>query len=132
MLAQSFMSAADLGVTEPQRDALQKVLVLLETGKLKHIPEKEINFIEPEEDHFSGMFNMGWTTVGHSCGTVGCIKGNAELISGVELSSYQNDALHELFYTVEMNGRDITTSQAARALRSYLTTGDANWAEAVA
>lgn len=35
MLAQSFKSADELGITEPQRNALHKTLVLLETGHAK-------------------------------------------------------------------------------------------------
>jgi hypothetical protein len=32
MLAQNFMTAADLGISEAQLDALRKTLVLFETG----------------------------------------------------------------------------------------------------
>lgn len=130
MLAQSFLPAADLGITEPQRDALMKTLVLLETGKLRHVPEEELVNYARRPPAFAGLFNMAHVRFEHDCGTVGCIKGTAEMISGVSLDCL-GPALHELFYTACMNGRDITPDQAATALRSYLSTGDAKWHEAI-
>ena len=43
MLAQSFKTALELGIKDEQLDALQKVLVLLETGKLTHVPADNSN-----------------------------------------------------------------------------------------
>jgi hypothetical protein len=141
MLAQSFMSAADLGISDQQRDALQKTLVLLETGKLEHIPtalslpDEEQEVVPPE---FGGTFNMRWWSFAHNCGTAGCIGGTAEMISGVGFGMWgAHPGLSKLFWPVSIFEKEedldsITTSQAAHALRSYLTTGDAKWAEAVA
>jgi hypothetical protein len=132
MLMQNFKSAADLGISEPQKEALMKTLVLLETGRLVHVRETELDYSKAVDrrSSFTGHFNMMDVFFEHKCGTVACIKGTAELISGVTVGG--TIALDELFYTNYMNGRDITPDQAAVALRSYLTTGDARWDLAVA
>ena len=134
MLMQNFRTAADLGITEPQKEALMKTLVLLETGKLEHAKLGD----RPSGDYreggeFTGHFNMGrWQAV-EECGTVCCIAGTAELIGGVKFPTENygsNYALKHLFWVGGFFGGDIsyiTPAQAAVALRSYLTTGDANW-----
>lgn len=138
MLAQSFQSAADLGITEPQRDALMKTLVLLETGKLTYAYMDINEFDSTIHPKFDGLFNMGtWVTFSHKCGTIACIGGTAELIGNVSFgeASHGNlpTKLRQLFYATGAAGswRDITPAQAATALRSYLATGDAKWHEAV-
>ncbi|HDA7126280.1 TPA: hypothetical protein O5T86_001284 [Staphylococcus aureus] len=133
MLMQSFQSAADLGISEAQKEALMKTLVLLETGKLKHVP------IPGETDGlrtfgFSHQFNMSDWGAPSPCGSICCIGGTAELIGGLEeyelfKASENNRGLDVLFFSA--SGMSANTSQTARALRSYLTTGDAKWAEAV-
>ena len=136
MLAQSFMSAAALDITEPQRNALQKVLVLLETGRLLHTPLVRTDGSDPYPK-FTGRFNMSlWQADEPGCGTVCCIGGTAELVGDVSFDGWilSQDGLYNLFrppYSVGPWGQ-ITPTQAARALRSYLTCGDAKWAEAVA
>jgi len=141
MLAQSFQSAADLGITEPQKDALIKTLKLMETGKIDHFADDLDGDVMYRKDRkFSGLFNMVMWAGDHECGTVCCIGGTAELIGNVTFGAdfgqdLQNSALEGLFCPREVNWRDwrsITPAQAARALRSYLTTGDAKWSEAVA
>lgn len=133
MLAQSFLSHEQLGITEPQLSALQKTLVLLETGKLAHIPVTAK--FASKSTNFTGHFNMAWWSNEHGCGTVGCIGGTAEMIGEVKFARYHNNKnLSELFepYSLGDEWDDITPAQAATALRSYLTTGDAKWSEAVA
>jgi hypothetical protein len=139
MLAQSFKSAVELGITEPQRDALCKTLVLLETGKLEHAYSDINGFDATVRPKFDGLFNMGtWGTVSQRCGTVACIGGTAELIGNVSFGQLPHHNLpinlRKLFYAtgVQSNWRDITPAQAATALRSYLTCGDAKWHEAIA
>lgn len=134
MLAQNFKTADELEISEEQHDALRKVLVLLETGKLRYVPYEQLDF-SPGEHVFSGHFNM--TTFGdnHACGTAACIAGTAQLISGVKFVGMDRpEGLSDLFYaeSLDHSGPDdpldkITVDQAARALRSYLTTGDARW-----
>jgi hypothetical protein len=134
MLMQNFKSAADLEITEPQKDALIKTLVLLETGKLVHSKPEELRPFSPtdEEAPFTGHFNMACWRTKYPCGTVGCIGGTAELVGGCSFDNYEeNHALLHLFNPFNQWGDstwpDITDAQASTALRSYLTTGDACW-----
>lgn len=138
MLAQSFKPAAELDITEPQRDALCKTLVLLETGKLQHVPIYDRDIGADPGPSFEGKFNMAQYNVRTECGTVMCLCGTAEMIGDVQFSDNWNDGLDELFRPTIKGKLDIslwrriTPSQAATALRSYLTTGDAKWHEALA
>jgi hypothetical protein len=135
MLMQNFKTASDLGLTEPQKEALMKTLVLLETGKLEHSKAFDFSYEEEPTRAFSGKFNMRyWTEAGPQCGTIACIGGTAELISGVKFEYSMVSGLRDLFQPALINmanWADITPAQAATALRSYLTTGDARWDLAV-
>ena len=138
MLMQNFKSASDLGITEAQFDGLRKTLVLLETGKLMHVDLNKTAIIE-KEGSYTGHFNMSvWNTV-TACGTACCIRGTAELVGNCKFNTSGTDNLNELFFARHsMTGEraklwnEITPTQAATALRSYLTTGDARWDLAVA
>ncbi len=140
MLAQNFKSAAELRLTDPELSALQKTLVLLETGKLIHAVPDEAPC---QTRSFTGHFNMAWWDLEVGCGTICCIGGTAELIGGLQQDSLDrrsslNPELNNLFYPgIErplggVSLMSITPEQAATALRSYLTTGDARWDLAVA
>jgi hypothetical protein len=137
MLAQNFKTAADLGISDAELDALIKVLGMLERGEIT-------------ENHFHmARFWM-------ECGTVGCLCGWANQISGgaafpelnastTEISLFfrMPDAARALFTmgmgsdSPERTGLNVFVQRRARphhaatALRSYLTTGEANWAEAL-
>jgi hypothetical protein len=130
MLAQSFKSAAELDISERQKDALVKTLTLLETGKLVHVPNIPRKTI-PDYGDFTGHFNMGyWREHGETCGTVCCIAGTAELVGQVSFEDWMDKPyLSELFGPAQIisEWEKISVSQAATALRSYLTTGNANW-----
>lgn len=134
MLMQNFKSSADLGITEPQKEALMKTLVLLETGALSYIPIDDLKPVTNKKliKIYTGGFNMAYWHSAHSCGTAGCIGGTAEKVGGVSFEEVP-DNLHALFYP-SVVGRfyNIRPNEAATALRSYLTTGDPKWAEAVA
>ena len=131
MLAQSFMTADDLEISERQKDALIKTLVLLETGKLKHTQRPVDGTYLGENGKFTGQFNMNqWRHTYRECGSICCIGGTAELIGRVSFAEASGN-LHRLFYpsilVASNDWNHITPAQAARALRSYLTTGDARW-----
>ncbi len=139
MLAQNFKSAADLGITEPQFDALRKTLVLLETGKLRHVSMGSSICALQHRKQFCGQFNMNQWAAWNDCGTVACIGGTAELVGNLEPHSFdhpmhKHPQLLHLFYpeTPMSAWSGITPAQAATALRSYLTIGDARWDLAVA
>lgn len=132
MLAQSFLSADDLELSERQRDALIKTLVLLETGKLTHVHANDISIGFELDDYtnykFSGYFNMAVWHEHYNCGTVACIGGTAEMIGQVEFNPGISAALRELFYPRRHVAlANVTVKQAAQALRNYLTTGHAHW-----
>lgn len=118
MLAQNFKTAADLRISEAEHGALVTVLGLLER---EEIPAEK--------------FTM--RTIGApECGCAGCILGWTGVVSmAVTERLYRsagrgNRPLDRLFYDpAAMDVRD--PALAAVALRSYLTTGEANWAEAV-
>jgi hypothetical protein len=149
MLAQNLKTSIELKITDAQRSALIKTLVLLETGKLEYTPVELQNeegryyhrpyALSYSEPSFDGGFNMGvWSVVYEDCGTVACIGGTAELIGNVTFENYlveSNDELRELFYpfdslrTSPVEYENITPAQAAHALRNYLTNGKANWGE---
>lgn len=131
MLAQNFKTAEELGLTEEQVDALKKVLVLLETEKLKESsPYPNFTPYHDKLPEFTGHFNIGHWMAKTRCGTVACIGGTAELLAGKRVFGGINGdhppMLHYLFYPP---GLRATTEQAARALRNYLTNGDAQWNE---
>jgi hypothetical protein len=150
MLAQNFKSAAELGLSEKQFDALVKTLKLMETDQLRHV---EVSFgrgcsvghvVGLDGVHygssgdrgtkFSGLFNMTIWNEAADCGTVACIGGTACLIAGEDVffASPDTSELSILFYPPnDLNYNDISTEEAARALRSYLTTGEARWEEII-
>lgn len=135
MLAQNFKSAADLCITEPQKEALVKTLVLLETGKLEYSKAFNFDYDDEPANKFSGRFNMRYWTEHSDCGTIACIGGTAELISGVKFPYAHNAGLRKIFQPGAVfmeKWADITPAEAATALRSYLSTGDARWDLAVA
>lgn len=123
MLAQNFKTAEDLGITEAKVGALIKVLGRLERGELNH--SFEINT--------PTGFNMANYFATAECGTIGCIAGWADSILPERehfMGVPWKDKLAELFHGGE-NPRSVTPEQAAIALRSYLTTGEARWDLAV-
>lgn len=139
MLAQNFKTAADLGITDPELDALIKVLGMLERGEI------------PDRAFTMRQFRPTWSDraqdIAKECGTIGCLCGWANFVSGGEAFlqavtgrlSFPTEAIHDLFAIqrdeddrlIPRIWRDATIESAAIALRSYLNTGKANWAEAL-
>lgn len=140
MLAQNFKTAADLGISELRHGGLIKTLGVLERGEVRHVPVPYSRFVYKPQN-WDALFNMSnlWTDA--TCGTAACIAGTSDLIFGTDFVSAgcvnwpEDSRLDDLFCPNGIDEEiwgDITTAQAATALRSYLTTGDANWAEAIA
>lgn len=141
MLMSSYKSSADLGITEPQRQALIKTLALMETGKIRHYEVDDYAEYTPTiKRKFRGLFNMdGWQANYEECGTVACIGGTAEMIGKVSFNLSPPRValgglntslpLFQLFYPscLPVSYYEITVAQAATALRSYLTIGDPRW-----
>lgn len=135
MLAQNFKTAADLGISNTNLEALIKVLGMLERGELQHTPD-------PETFEGSDGFNMADYNFSdtNACGTVHCIAGWCDRLFktdfvGLHMISPPEGlphSLNDLFSGAPGKNWNTTAGQAAVALRSYLTTGDPNWAEAFA
>lgn len=132
MLQQNFQTPEALGLTAPQHRALVLTLNALERGELRHAPIDGVQ--RYDSANYTGHFNMEIWNSAEDCGTVGCIGGTAELLGS--LNSYSladcaavNGNLRGLLYP-NIDGKlweFITVDQAATALRSYLTTGIADW-----
>lgn len=132
MLAQNFKSPADLALTDEEFRGLITTLGMMERGELTHVKAPQ-----PirSASHFTGHFNMDWWAHEADCGSVCCIGGTAELVGGFRFSRAARDRLGALFYPSRdrpsvTNYATITPTQAARALRSFLITGEPRWAEA--
>ena len=127
-----FKSPEKLGLTQAERDALIKTLLMMEAGKMEPISTMEqVNSRLPEGSY--GFSMAVWNTA-YPCGTICCIGGNAELLGDLPLKSLSEtcsrlsrsgqDDLRRLFYGF---GGDISPRGAAKALRGYLTTGKTVW-----
>lgn len=137
MLAQSFLSAEDLQITEPERDALIAVLHRFETDPPKHVQYDESNFSVGWDYGVSPDFFNLTHIIGelHNCGTVGCIMGFALAIDK-NLFLEKKDPVRQLFglgslgpEAILFDYQKITTEHAAFALRNFLTRGAAHWEE---
>lgn len=136
MLAQNFKTVAQLKITDAEFDALAKVLGMLERGELKHQRGFGSSY---NKDHFG--FNMGDWCTRNECGTTACIGGWVALFTGRDPKNYVHSAvgaMRELYFPKADDGHllgtmnQITTDQAAIALRNYLTHGEPRWDEALA
>jgi hypothetical protein len=125
MLARSFLSAVDLGISEVERDALIATLFAFERGEIKHFTMR----------HFR-----------ENCGTPACICGWANHFSEgrafAEVSSLSGALAtkrlysrlpKQLQYLFDIQGlpqqTGATQAQAAAALANYLTLGEPRWDE---
>ena len=138
MLTQNFKSAADLGLTDQEHSALITTLGMMERGEIKFFDVSKCEDIGHGTE-FTGLFNLGEWAEKYTCGTVACIGGTAELVGKLPRNSINDKCdilsdLDDLCYPAFTGAiyNSTTVEQAAKALRSYLTTGKANWAEALA
>ncbi len=136
MLAQNFKTAADLGITDAEFNALAKVLGMLERGELKAHDARDVQAWQGNA--MPTYFNMvSWNSLA-DCGTVCCIGGAAEYVGGFETAHFHHNNNFRLRQLLGIDGgslltvRPATPEQAAIALRNYLTCGEARWAEALA
>ncbi len=134
MLAQNFLPAAYLGLTDRQRDALVKVLAAFERGEVPDAPRRA--FFEEVEEGVPTYFCMPFVVGVGECGTTACILGWANHLENESVFSLwadMPDELERLFGVhrmLEDGAYSATVSQAATALRNYLTTGKPRWREA--
>lgn len=123
MLARTFLTPAELNISDQQFEALLKVLGMLERGELVwHKQAKESGASVKNINRF----NMGSWSDSH-CGTVGCIGFWAEKIGKVPFSPSTTMDTYDLFYNRKACNTNTTPEQGAEALRNYLSTGKADW-----
>jgi hypothetical protein len=131
MLARSFLTAADLGISEIEHDALIKVLHMLERGELKHRPDN------PSISTIPNAFSMGHWGRKEDCGSIGCIRGWARFVANDDtlFARPVPDAVYGLFTVEDIHDKpwtDITPAEAAHAVSNYLTTGASRWKSVLA
>ncbi len=129
MLARIFLTAEDLRITEAQHDALIKTLRAFERGDMKYVSIYCEG--DPDSLKFDGLFNMEVWHARYECGTVACIGGTAELLSGQEdlFDPIRSTELDDLLYPRGVDWARLTEVHAETALRNYLTTGSPRWIE---
>jgi hypothetical protein len=141
MLAQSFLTAADLGIPSSWVAALIKVLGMLERGEIKKVPLSRYTHDAEETDDPPHGFNMRQFRAYAKCGTICCIGGWAEFVGDLRKGALVKGRLavgrEELDNLFDPSNHGfplepITTTQAATALRNYLTTGNSQWHEVLA
>lgn len=141
MLAQSFKTAQELGLTNHEFESLVSLLGMLERGEFKYIPHESITSdIWPPPDKELGTlpipFNMGNYYASSECGTVVCLAGASDSIFDTRFvykstGAYEQNKLYDLFHP-SVQGRDeVTPDEAAIALRNFLTLGDPRWVEII-
>lgn len=143
MLAQNFKTAADLGISDLWFEGLVKMLGMMERGEVRHVPTID-NYFDRRRgtpQKFYALFNMAniWTRTKGNCGTAGCIAGNCDVLFKTRFApnGVLDDNIPENLMALfcpnipEEQWGDITVEQSASALRSYLTTGEPRWAEAL-
>lgn len=134
MLANSFLPAEALNITELQQRTLVQVLGMLERGEMKHISLwREIwNSVFTIKSPTKNGFNMSWwSPYPAECETPGCIAGWCDYLTEGQTSfviggyRFKGTELGRLFFPTFRSWR--SPQRAASALRSYLTTGAPNW-----
>lgn len=132
MLAQNFQTAAALGITAPELDALIKVLGMLE--------REEATFARRTDLHSIALtspvsFHMAITAQRNDCGTIACIGGWAAYFMKADPNDYvfhrRSPRLSQLYWPPSELVDSITPVIAAVALRTYLVTGEVNWADSM-
>lgn len=138
MLAQNFKTPAELEITDSEFEALHKVLRMLEREEVPHVSGRTP--LPSSKIGVPNGFNMGFVYSAHDCGTACCIVGWARFFAGDKtlLLRTKTAELEDLFCmgrpTSGLNrgkfSDNITPSEAAIALRNYLTHGEPRWEEA--
>lgn len=126
MLAQSFMTAAELGCDDDELSAAIKVLNMLDRGELVHCPA---GLSTPGAENVRGFYMRGWPDAPRdACGTACCIGSWMEALLGRQTSFHCREAFYDLFFPRDYRTPEkFTVEAAAHAMRAKLTTGSADW-----
>lgn len=130
-------TAAELGLTQPELDALVRVRGRLSEGK--------IAFALDTSTGSGARFNMTFSFIAQECGTIGCIAGwvGYDLAGGERyeanrrtdrLLDNSDGGLWSLFYPDVEYSRwgSIVPADAVRAIDNFLSTGEPDWAGVLA
>ena len=137
MLAQNFKTPAELCLNDHEFAALQTLLGMLERGEIPHHKVGPLT-LDPELTCFD---MTDW-----HCGSAACLGGWAEHLGKLPRMSLsaradRHKGMYDLFYPDGPDGhgvipfrrlQGVTPSQAAIALRNFLTHGEPRWSEALA
>lgn len=122
----SFKTAEELELVPQFYEGLIRTLVLLEAGEIEY-QDARISVIATPEG-LTGL-NMGH----HACGAVGCFLGWGQKLGGMRFRDVPTiRATHSFVSLVRprdwhSNPSQYTPERCAKALRSYLTTGEPDW-----
>lgn len=116
-------TSEELGIVHEVHTALVDILRMMDTGELNHVEVRMTGTGEVIVGE-GGNFNMQvW-----SCGTVGCIGGWVDKLTGNSASEDIPRELNNLYYPPSrFIYQNITVAQAAAALRNYLNEGAPQW-----
>ena len=133
------LTATELGIHPEHREALIRVRDGLCSGEFIHIDIETIPRLS-QQKVYGKLFNMrNWNSVS-SCGTVCCIGGWVEQLTGLKFDGESTNQkadniteLHNLFFPYEIGSgsawKKITPKQAAAAITNYLEEGKPYWKE---
>lgn len=138
-------TAEELSITEEELAALLKVREGLASGCFVHVPDVEEVDLPDDEDSplvKARKFNMNYTGIQASCGTVACIGGWMKTVMTPDaipsemrdyVYGYRHHVIGKLFFPkLEIDDYDrITPEQSVQAIDNFLATGDPRWSEVV-
>jgi hypothetical protein len=129
---ETFLPASTLGIEASERDALIKSLDVLESGTIAARPPHAKYVGLTSVGYTPRLFDMSLVVWDSDCGTACCILGLARWVMKdqniLNGAVYPDHSANSLLFPV--NGITCTDpKKGARALRSYLETGDPKWAE---
>lgn len=123
-------TAKQLGISSKERAALVKVRDGLRSGKFVHVKD----VIGSTKAESKPVFNMDITmNNAYACGQAGCIGGWMAMQLGKRPGKasdyvYDNRPMSDLFFPPDIvDFATITPARAAKAIDSFLNTGDPNW-----
>jgi hypothetical protein len=136
MLAQNFKTPADLKIKDVEFETLLKVLGKLERAEIAEPPAqarvKGSGNMLPKSAQF---FDMAYIETEYDCGTAACILGwmIVEKPGIYDIYLKWSESLEPLFCPDNYAARHCRNPEmGAIAIRSFLTTGEPRWAEALA
>ena len=128
MLAQNFLDAEALGISEVEHRAAVQLLGMLERGEITYATGPHPAMHERLGSRWLSMNRWPFPDVRDECGTIACIGGWMQVIRGAELSYETMRKFHDLFFPDRYDLKDLFTVElCAQALRAKLTTGKADW-----